>query len=151
MFSGPFIIPIVVLSAAGLSLIFRIPWRRWMRRFSASQRKGDARKYSFDGAYSPYAYSSLSMLRYLDSKKRPGAAVEDSRLAETVKEALQEYRGRGLPSVDQLVVESWFGRLVISGVVQADSERELAESIAYAVPGVVDISNQIRVYERRGA
>ncbi len=69
-----------------------------------------------------------------------GSTSTDEELLAAVLNAL--HHNTGVPQ-DRLRVEVSNGRVMLSGVVEQEFERDLAEQAAVATPGVVEVSNEV--------
>ena len=75
-------------------------------------------------------------------KESTGEAVDDSVITTKVKSAL--LTEKGIDSAD-VSVETFKGRVLLSGYVKSPDQRQRAEGLARQIGGVKDVNNKIEV------
>lgn len=76
------------------------------------------------------------------TKESTGELIDDSVITTKVKSAL--IADKTVSALD-VSVETFKGRVLLSGFVKSVDERQRAATVAYSVPGVKEVSNKIEV------
>ena len=115
--------------------------------WNGRRKRAQGPSYFFEGEYSPYAYSSLSLLKQLLRERRArGIERPDAEIAREVRERLAAEAPLTAAAIE---VHCAFGRVILRGTVGGHGTKRWAGEVACTVPGVVDLSNQLVIEERR--
>lgn len=70
--------------------------------------------------------------------------TSNTSLKESIVKIMHQNKGLDASSIEVINVED---KLFLKGVVSRESEKSLAEQIAFSIPGVVDVVNQLSIRE----